>query len=512
MPKNKQQKYYKLSRPSKNMKDKVMDLATRRGFIWGPSPNIYHGGVSGFYDWGPLGKLLKNKVESIIRKNFSSIGFWEVESPTIMPKIVWEASGHYSGFLDPIVKCMKCNSIYRADSLIKEIYPNEKTDSLDFEELEKLFIKKKIKCPKCNSHLGSVQPHNLMMKTSIGLDQEAFLRPETATTTYLLFPEYYRFFRTKLPFAIFQIGKVYRNEISPRQSVLRTREFTQSEAQLFILKEQENKYEKFKEIENESLPLQASKEDSPKKIKLKQALSKKIIKKQAYAYCIYVAYKIAKSLGFKDSKIRIRQHTKKELSHYADDAWDLEIKTERFGWFEIAGIHDRTDYDLKRHSEFSKQNMKVHGQYPHILEIAFGIERPTYCLLETAFKEEKVKKEIRSWLDFPKGIAPIDVAVFPLVRKDTLPELARKIFKELEKDFVCTYDETGSIGRLYRRMDEIGTTLCCTCDHQSLKDKTVTLREISTMRQIRVKIQDLKEIIRKILDKEIIFEKAGKLI
>ena len=493
-------------------KDKVMDLAVRRGFIWGPSPNIYHGGVSGFYDWGPLGKLLKNKVESIIRRGFSSESFWEVESPAIMPKIVWEASGHYSGFLDPIIKCMKCNAVYRADSLIKEHYPNEKTENLNFEELEKLFIQKKIKCPKCKSPLGPIETHNLMMKTTIGFNKEAYLRPETATTTYLLFPEYYRFFRTKLPFGVFQIGKAYRNEISPRQSVLRTREFTQAEAQLFIFKEQENKYEKFKEIENEVLPLQSAKEKTPKKIKLKTALSKKIIKKQAYAYCIYLAYKIAKTLGFSDSKIRIRQHDKEELSHYSDDAWDIEIKTERFGWFEIAGVHDRTDYDLKRHSEFSKQNMKVNNQYPNILEIAYGIERPTYCLLETAFREEKVKKGIRSWLYFPKGIAPIDIAVFPLVRKDNLPELAKKVFNELEKDFVCIYDETGSIGRLYRRMDEVGTTLCITVDHQSTEDKTVTIREISTMKQIRVNINDSKEIIQKILDSEIKFEKAGKLI
>jgi len=494
------------------VKDKVMDLAIRRGFIWGPSPNIYGGGVSGFYDWGPLGKLLKNKVESIIRKGFSTNGFWEVEAPTIMPKIVWEASGHYSGFLDPIVKCMKCNSVYRADTLIKELYPNEKVDGLDFEELEKLIVKKNIQCLKCKSPLGPVQTHNLMMKTTIGIDQEAFLRPETATTTYLLFPEYYRFFRTKLPFAVFQIGKAYRNEISPRQSVLRTREFTQAEAQIFILKEQENKYDKFKEIENKMLPLQSYKDDSPKHLSLKEALSKKIIKKQAYAYCIYVAYSISKLLGFEDNKIRIRQHNPKELAHYADDAWDLEIKTDRFGWFEIAGIHDRTDYDLKRHSEFSKQKMKVQGEYPSILEIAYGIERPTYCLLETAFKEENVGKEIRSWLDFPKGIAPIDVAVFPLVKKDGLPEIAKTIFKDLEKDFVCVYDETGSIGRLYRRMDEVGTTLTITIDHDSKKDNTVTIREISTMKQIRVTTGDLKEIIQKILDSEIKFEDAGKIL
>lgn len=483
------------------MKDKVLDIAKRRGFIWGPSPNIYHGGVSGFYDWGPLGKLLKNKVESIIRKTFSFYNFWEVECPTIMPRIVWEASGHYENFTDPIIKCLKCNAIYRADNLIKELFPKEKTAGLNEKELTKIIEKKKIKCPKCESVLSDVQSYNLMMKTSVG-NQEAFLRPETATTTYLLYPEYYRFFRTKLPFGVFQIGKAYRNEISPRQHVLRTREFTQAEAQLFILPEQENNFENFKEVENEELPLMPFNKPQ-KSMSLKQAISNKIIKKQAYGFCLYIAYQIAKQL-FEEKQIRLRQHNPKEMSHYADDAWDLEIKTERFGWFEICGIHDRTDYDLKRHAEFARIKLEKPA---NILEIAFGLERPTYCLLENAFREDK----IRSWLHFPLNLAPIDIAVFPLVKKDKLPEKAKQVFAQVEKEFIAMYDE-GFIGKLYRRMDEIGTSLCCTIDHQTLKDNTVTLREISTMQQIRVKIEDLNDIIKKILNKELEFKKAGKLI
>lgn len=493
--------------------DKVMDVAKRRGFIWGPSPNIYHGGVSGFYDWGPLGKLLKNKVESIIRKGFSSMSFWEVESPTIMPRIVWEASGHYEGFIDPITRCSKCNSIFRVDHLIKEKHPNEKIDGLNHEELNKIIDKKKIKCQKCNSELGPVESYNLMMKTNIGVDQEAYLRPETATTTYLLFPEYYRFFRTKMPFGVFQIGKAYRNEISPRQGVFRTREFTQAEGQLFILKDQENKFDKFKDIKDIKVPLlpheyQNKKNPSTKVMTLSEAIKKKHIKKQAYAWCIYVAYNIIRNLGFDEKDIRIRQHHPNEMAHYADDAWDIELKTKRFGWFEICGIHDRTDYDLKRHASFSKTKMQVGKETPHILEIAFGIERPTYALLEYSFREDKV----RSWLHFPLGIAPIDVAIFPLVRKDNLPEKAKEIFNELEKEFACIYDETGSIGRMYRRMDEVGTTLCITVDHQSLEDDTITIREISSMRQIRVKSSDVPLIVKQILNKEIQFENAGEVI
>jgi len=484
------------------VEDKVMELAKRRGFIWGPSPNIYHGGVSGFYDWGPLGKLLKNKVESIIRREFSSFGFWEVECPTIMPKSVFEASGHLSGFSDFVVKCLKCKSAYRVDQIINEKYPNLKIDGFNFKELKGVLIKKKIKCPSCCGGFGNVEPYNLMMKTTIGLDQEAYLRPETATTTYLLFPEYYRFFRTKMPFSVFQIGKAYRNEISPRQGVLRTREFTQAEGQLFILKKDEDNFDKYKEIPNIKLPLLAFGKRL-QKINLKSAVSKNIIKKKAYAWTLYVAYKIIKDMGFDDKKIRIRQHNPNELAHYAADAWDIEVNTERFGWFEICGVHDRGDYDLKQHSQYSKIKMAVGNDYPSILEIAFGLERPTYILLESALKKDK----IREWLNFPIGMSPIDVAIFPLMKKDGMDKIAKEIFDSLDKEFVCTYDDSGSIGRRYRRMDEVGTSLCITVDHDSLNKKDVTIREISTMKQIRVKISDLKDVIRSLLSNDLKFSK-----
>ncbi len=337
-------------------------------------------------------------------------------------------------------------------------------------------------------------PYNLMMETSIGLDQTAYLRPETATTTYLLYPEYYRFFRTKLPFGVFQIGKAYRNEISPRQGVFRTREFTQAEGQLFIIKDSEKKFEKFNELSSENLPLVPF-GGKITKIKIKDAIKTKILKKKTYAWTLGVAYNIVKNMGFPLKNIRIRQHNPTELAHYAEDAWDIEIKTKRFGWFEICGVHDRKDYDLKRHGEFSKSKFKIGIETPSILEIAFGVERPTYCLIEESLREDKVKEGVRDWLHFPKGVAPIDIAIFPLMKKQGMPELAKEIFTELNKEFVCTYDESGSIGRRYRRMDEIGTTFCITVDHDSLDDHTVTLRDISSMKQSRVRIKDLTNLI-----------------
>ncbi len=478
------------------VEDKVLDLAKRRGFVWGPSPNIYNGGLSGFYDWGPLGKLLKNKVENVLRKGFSSFGFWEVECPTIMPREVWEASGHLEGFVDYVTKCLKCGSAFRVDHLIDDV------EDFNAEKLKKVLDKKKIKCPSCGGNLGGVEPYNLMMKTTIGLNQEAFLRPETATTTYLLFPEYFRFFRTKLPFGVFQIGKAYRNEISPRQGVFRTREFTQAESQLFILKDQIKNYKGFSEFSDEELPLMKHNSKKIAKVQLGQTIKKKYMKKEAYAYMVYVAYQLVKNMGFDSKKIRIRQHNPAELAHYADDAWDIEINTERYGWFELCGVHDRTDYDLKRHSEFSKVKMDVSGEYPTILEIAFGLERTTYALLENSLVDDKA----RDWLNFDFGMAPIDVAIFPLFKKEGMDKLAKEVFDGLDKEFVCVYDDSGSIGRRYRRMDEVGTSFCLTIDHDSLKDKDVTIREISSMNQFRVKISEAKNILRDLLSGELKFE------
>ena len=479
------------------VEDRVLDLAKRRGFVWGPSPNIYDGGLKGFYDWGPLGKLLKNKVEGILRNGFSGFSFWEVECPSIMPKKVWEASGHLEGFVDYVTKCVKCGSAHRVDQLMEDI------DDFNQEKLGELLRERKIICPSCNKgEFGPVEPVNLMMSTIVGLDQEVFLRPETATTTYLLFPELYRFFRTKMPFGVFQTGKAYRNEISPRQGVFRTREFTQIEAQLFLLKEQFNDYEKFDDYADEELPLMKFGSKKIEHIKLGDTIKIKFMKKKAYAFMNYVAYKLIKDMGFDSNKIRIRQHNPAELVFYAEDAWDIEINTERHGWMELCGIHDRQDYDLKRHSEFSKTKMEVQGETPTILEIAFGLERTAYALLENSLVDDKN----RDWLNFKQGIAPIDIAVFPLMKKEGMDDLAKKLFSELDKNFACVYDDSGSIGRRYRRMDEVGTSFCITIDHDSLKEKDVTIREISSMKQTRVKISEVTNIVRDLISGRISFE------
>jgi glycyl-tRNA synthetase len=339
-----------------------------------------------------------------------------------------------------------------------------------------------------------------MLKMMIAGNQEAYLRPETATTTYLPFKRLYRDFRQRLPIKVFQFGKAYRNEISPRQGLIRLREFNQFECQIFLTKEQEFDFEPYDGLKNDKIPLipwekQNKKEFDPLWIDLEEAISNKYLKKPAYAYCLGVAFMIAKEFGFEDDNIRFRQHSNDEKAHYADDAWDLEIKTRQYGWVEICGVHDRTNYDLGRHQEYSneKLSIKINKKdiIPEVLEIAFGIERPVYAIIDQSITIDKEYDRIL--LKLPKNMAPIWVAIFPLIKKDDKQvKIARDIYNGLlEKGIICEYDESGSIGKRYRRHDELGTPYAITVDHQSLEDETVTIRYRDTTEQDRIKIEEI---------------------
>jgi glycyl-tRNA synthetase len=475
-------------------------LLRRRGFIWGPSPEIY-GGLAGFYSYGPAGKALKNNILSIYRRELRAYGFNEVECPEILPKIVWEASGHLERFIDPVFRCKKCETMVRADRFLQEQLPNESIDGLSFDEMDKLLQQHRFKCPKCDIPFEKIEEYNLMLKTSVGNGVTAYLRPETATTTYLLFNRLNQDARRQYPIKVFQYGKAFRNEISPRQLVLRMRAFDQFEIQLFIGKEQELNFDEFDEISLNKLPLLDWKSQEnqiiiPNKISLKEAVNKGILKKPAFAYCVFLGYHLTSKLGFPEETIRLRQHSPQEMAHYADDAWDLEINTKQFGWVEICGIHDRTDYDLKRHGEFSNQTFEIPmgtdlnlKEVPQILEIAFGPDRIIYTLLETTFNvvDERIV------LNLPPQLAPNLVAVFPLVKnKENILKLAKKVHKLLlEHRIPSFFDSAGSIGKRYRRQDELGTPYCITIDYDSLDDNTVTIRYRDTMEQKRVLISEI---------------------
>lgn len=489
-----------------------------RGFIWGPSPEIY-GGFAGFYTYGPMGKLLKNKVENNVRRIFQSHDFWELETPIVLPDIVWKASGHLETFADRVVQCSKCAGAYRADKLIEDVI-DKSVDHYSDQQLLNALAENNIKCPSCKNDLVyEIKKQSLMMKTRVA-DENASLRPETATVTYLPFKRYYKFFREKLPVGVFQIGKAFRNEISPRQHVIRGREFTQAEAQIFIDPEKKNEWVKFEEVKKEKLPLwpwqDQEKGNKPFLLSIEGAVKKGLIKTRSYAWCIWLAYTQFVGMGIPQENIRIRQHNPDEKAFYAEDAWDIEIKLRSFGWTECCGVHDRTDYDLTQHSKFSKTNLTATREdgtkvTPHVLEIAFGIDRPVLALLDI-FYEKREKEEGKTLLNIPYKLAPIEVMIFPLIKKPSLINLARKLKKDLEKEFVVTYDEAGSIGKRYLRSTELGVPYCFTIDFDSIKKKDVTIRDRNTAKQIRVKIKDLKDVLCKLLNEEIKFEKAGKLI
>lgn len=495
--------------------EELVAFIQSKGFIWGPFPEIY-GGLSGFYSYGPTGKLLKNKVENSIRKVFQEHGLWELEAPIILPDVVWKASGHLDTFTDRAVICSKCEGLFRADKLIEEKF-DVSADGYSDKKLLDVIKKENITCPNCKGRFHQkIEKQNLMMKTKVA-GKDASLRPETATVTYLPFKRYYEHFRKKLPIGVFQIGKAFRNEISPRQHVLRGREFTQAEGQLFIDPKEKDSWDKYENIQKEKLPFWTGKEQEKGKkhteITVGEAVKKKLIGSKAYAWCVWLAYQQYIYMGIPKERIRIRQHQEDEKAFYAADAWDIEVKLNSFGWTEMCGIHDRTDYDLKQHEKFSKTNLQATREdgtkiHPHVLEIAFGTDRPVFALLDI-FYNKSSKEAGKTTFKVPYHLAPIDVAIYPLLKKDGLPELAEKVKKKLEPFLVVEYDQGGSIGRRYLRSAEFGTPYCVTVDHQSKKDGTITLRSRDTEKQIRVKINNLHETLHKLMHCEIDFDQAG---
>ncbi|MFP4118593.1 MAG: glycine--tRNA ligase [Candidatus Woesearchaeota archaeon] len=511
--------------PKEHLKE-LSSYMQDKGFLYGPSPEIY-GGLAGFYDYGPLGKLLKNNVENAIRQVFQRERFFEVECPTVLPGEVWKASGHLDNFTDPLIKDSKGN-IYRVDSLIEEHCRNRGIDSEDLKldgmsdkELLETIDEYSVTSPAKDAELiPEIKYHNLMMQTTIGLDREAYNRPETATTTYLPFLRYMNFFRDKLPGGIFQIGKAYRNEISPRQFLLRLREFTQAEAQMFIFKDQKDDFEKFDEVSGAKLPLWSASEQEkygykkfcenhPEGISLAEANSHGTLKNKAYAWTMWLSYELFKAMGIPESKMRFRQHNEKELAFYADDAWDLEVNLKTFGWTEMCGVHDRTDYDLTTHSKASGENLvaqKPDGgkETPHVLEIAFGTDRPTFALLDL-FYEAKEKEEGKTTFRIPYSMAPLPVAVFPLTNK--LAKEAEEVFRTLQRSVMTFYDRSGSIGKRYLRADTVGIPYCVTYDFDSREDDSVTVRDRDTGNQKRVPLVRLADTIKGLLAGEIEFSK-----
>ena len=457
------------------MLDKITSLAKRRGFVF-PSSEIY-GGFAAIYDYGHYGTLLKNNIrdawwKAMVERREDVVG---LDSAIFMHPTTWKASGHVDNFDDPQIDCRKCKTRMQAEHILELHGISADKMPLEFinQELDKLRGAAKLKCQACGStDITLAKKFSLMVKSNLGSPTDelseknmVYLRPETCGGIYLEYKNTLASTRVKLPFGIAQIGKAFRNEIVARQFIFRTREFEQMELQYFMHSEMvKEKYEMWKETR----------------------------------WSWYLQY------GMTEKDIRWHKHEK--LSHYASEAYDIEYNFQSLGGFrEMEGIHARGNWDLTQHGKFSGQDMSYFDEktkekfIPHIIETSAGLNRLLFMFLDKAYTEELVagegeKAKIRTVLKFDKRLAPIKVAVFPLLKnKPELVAKAREIFDRLKEHSMCEFDDNGNIGKRYRRQDEIGTPYCLTVDFETLTDGRVTVRERDTMLQERIKIEDLKD-------------------
>ncbi|MFA5347176.1 MAG: glycine--tRNA ligase [Methanoregula sp.] len=561
-----------------------MDLARRRGFIW-PTSECY-GAVAGFIDYGPLGAMMKRRVENIWR-DFYIVreGYYEIECPTIAQEAVFIASGHVKGFSDTMCQCPHCGEYLRADH-VAEGGNIRNASVMKNEDLAAAIAS--CRCPACEDILGNVEVFNfnLMFSTTIGPGSQrtGYLRPETAQGMFVDFSRLLRFYRDKLPFGAVQIGKSYRNEISPRQGMIRLREFTQAEAEIFVHPDEKNHHPAFTRYADYRMPLltftRQQKCEDPVEMSMREAVDEGIIANEYVAYYVALTHELLVTIGIKPERLRFRQHLPDERAHYATDCWDAEVFSPRFGWVETVGIADRTDYDLHAHAAQSGTPMTVFIQYdepkktsrrriipnmsvlgkqyrtkakaifaaletaiptpggadieigdekihipanlfevrdevidirgeyivPHVIEPSYGIDRMCYAVLEQAYDEDIADGEKRTVMRLSPNVAPVQVAVFPLMTRDGLDIIADDITRTFhKKGILAQYDDNGAIGRRYRRQDEIGTPFAITVDYTTKEDNTVTLRDRDSMEQVRIPIPELAETIGALAEGRITF-------
>ncbi len=450
--------------------EKIVALCKGRGFVYAGS-EIY-GGLANTWDYGPLGVEFKNNVKRAWWKKFIQESPYNVglDAAILMNPETWVASGHVGGFSDPLMDCKECKARFRADKLIEDA-TGESADGWSDEKMKQFIEDNNIACPNCGKHnFTDIRKFNLMFKTFQGVTEdsknEIYLRPETAQGIFVNFKSVQRTSRKKIPFGIGQVGKSFRNEITPGNFTFRTREFEQMELEFFCKPGTDLEWFKYWKD-----------------------------------YC----KNFLLSLGIKEENIKMRDHEQEELSHYSNATTDIEFMFP-FGWGELWGIADRTDYDLKQHSEHSGEKMEYNDPetgekyIPYCVEPSLGADRVALAFLVEAYDEEVIdaeKNDVRTVMHFHPALAPIKAAVLPLSKK--LSDKAREVYATLASEFMCEFDEAGSIGKRYRRQDEIGTPFCITYDFDSEEDGSVTIRHRDSMEQERVKIEDLVPYIQKAL-------------
>jgi glycyl-tRNA synthetase len=419
----------------------------------------------------------------------------EIDGSQIMSKSVFDASGHLRNFADPIIKCTKCKSTFRADRTIAEISKIEIPESAELEEFDNAISKNNIKCPKCSGDFENAKKFNMMFKVEIGPEEEpAYLRPETCQSIFVDFPRLFKTMRGKLPLGIAQVGKSFRNEISPRQSLLRLREFYQAEIEVFCNPAKLDQMEKFSEIQDTVIRILTNSELVV--MTCKEAVETGIIPNKFVAYYLGILTEFYDKTGIDITKSRFRKLGDKEKAFYAQVAFDFEVET-TIGWLELVACNYRSDYDLSSHAKKSKEKFEVMDNdekvLPHVFEISMGIDRSLYTILEHNLHDDKEHERIV--LSLKPYLSPIQVGILSLVKKDGLREKADEIYLQIKRKYDAFLDHSGAIGRRYRRLDEVGAPFAVTVDHQTLEDGTVTIRKRDSMEQQRIKISELDSII-----------------
>jgi glycyl-tRNA synthetase len=474
--------------------DRIMKLSLERGFYF-PSSEIYSDSLAGFWEYGPNGNNIKNKFIELWRRELvRRDDMIEIDGSQIMSKNVFVASGHIDNFSDPVIVCSKCKSIFRADKFILETAGIDVPERVPNNEVDKILNQYNLKCPKCLSSFQQTERFNMMFKVGIGPNnEEAYLRPETCQTIFVDFTRIFKIMRGKLPFPIAQVGKSFRNEVAPRQSLLRLREFYQAEIEVFCNPNQLDTISKFDDIQDTTLTIDVGTKVS--KLTAKEALDNQIIPNKLIAYYLSILCEFYEKTGIDMNQTRFRKLSDQEKAFYATIAFDFEVKTS-LGWLELVACNYRSNYDLSQHSKISREKMEIMDPVtnekilPHVFELSLGVDRSIYSILEHSFAEDLENNRVV--LKLKPYLAPILGAILPLVKKPELEEIAKNIYCNLKKDFDMYYDGSGSIGRRYRRLEEIGVPFALTVDYDTLKDSTVTIRYRDTMEQSRIKIKDLK--------------------
>ncbi|MFQ5838671.1 MAG: glycine--tRNA ligase [Thermoplasmata archaeon] len=477
--------------------DDLMSLSLRKGFFI-PAAEVY-GGLAGFYDYGHNGARLKRKWEDLWLEFFLGLGenYHLIDTSTVLPYSALKASGHVDLFSDILVYCTKCKEAHRADQLI-EAATGTSGEGLELAQVKKAIEENNIQCVRCGGPLGEPVPFNIMFPMAVGPrgEDKAFLRPETAQGAYLSFKREFEILRKRLPLGLAMVGNVYRNEISPRQGTYRMREFHQAELQIFFDSEDFEGHLNLEEVEDVRLRLVRAEDRE----RILDSTVKEVIDDGVPPFYAYHLAKVQEfyldALRVSREAFRLYELNEAERAFYNRVHFDVQVRMDSLGGFrEVGGVHYRTDYDLMRHQEHSRQRMQVFHQgkrfIPHVLELSFGIDRNIWALLDLGY--EMGEKTV---LHLPPRLAPFTCAVLPLVNKGGLPEMAREVYAEVRGSFDALYDDSGSIGRRYARMDEIGTPYCLTVDYESLERRDVTVRDRETTLQVRVATKELWSVLR----------------